>query len=34
MKKVKYAYKELPQSENTASSHSQEEEKERAWLIK
>jgi hypothetical protein len=33
-KKVKYAYQELSQSENTASPHSQEEEKERAWLIK
>jgi hypothetical protein len=26
---VKYAYQELPHSENTASPHSQEEEKER-----
>jgi hypothetical protein len=29
MKKVKYAYQELPHSEDTASPHSQEEERER-----
>jgi hypothetical protein len=28
-KKVKYAYQELPHSEDTASPHSQEEEKEK-----
>jgi hypothetical protein len=33
-KKVKYTNLELPQSEDTASPHSQEEAKERAWLIK
>jgi hypothetical protein len=32
--KVKYAHQELPHSEDTASPHSQEEEKEGAWLIK
>jgi hypothetical protein len=29
MKKMKYAYQELPHSEDTFSPHSQEEEKER-----
>jgi hypothetical protein len=36
IKKVEYAYQELPHLEDTASPHSQEEERkrERAWFIK